>query len=203
MEVVRCDEFPGGFGWIVAGERLERASHALVADGSVWVIDPVEGDGVEERIHAAGTPAGVIQLLDRHSRDCRPFAARVGVRHHVVPFEDVAGAPFRFIRVVAFPGWREVALWWPEQRVLCVADVLGTANYFRARGERLAVHPFLRPWPPRALRDLARRLTPGHVLCGHGEGMHGDEAAFALEEALSTARRRIPRWLAHQVRWRR
>ena len=203
MDLRPCDEFPDGFGWIVAGERLERASHALVVDGAVWIVDPVDGEGVEERIRAAGEPAGVIQLLDRHDRDCRPLATRLGARHVVVPQGDIPDAPFRFFRVMDIPGWREVALWWPEAGVLCFGDALGTASYFRAPGESLAVHPFLRAWPPKALRDMSRCLAPGHVLCGHGEGMHGEEAAFALKEALSTARRRTPRWLAHQVRWRR
>jgi hypothetical protein len=77
------------------------------------------------------------------------------------------------------------------------ADALGTASYFRAPGERLAVHPFLRLLPPRA---TARALSPGHVLCGHGEGIHGDGAAVLFEEALATARRRLPRWLWAQIR---
>jgi hypothetical protein len=47
---------------------------------------------------------------------------------------------------------------------------------------------------------MARALTPRHVLCGHGEGIHGEEAAFHLEEALATSRRRIPRWLVSQVK---
>jgi hypothetical protein len=84
LKVDFCDEFDGGFGWIV-DEFMERCSHALDDDGRVWVVDPVDGDGVEERIRAAGTPAGVLQLLDRHNRDCAALAARLGVRHHVVP----------------------------------------------------------------------------------------------------------------------
>ena len=65
---------------------------------------------------------------------------------------------------------------------------LGTAAYYLAAGERLGVHPLLRLVPPRALS----RFAPHHVLCGHGEGIHGDEAAPALDKALATARRRLP-----------
>jgi hypothetical protein len=186
-----CDELAVGFGWIV-DEFLLRCSHALVADGRVWVIDPVDGEEVEERIRAAGSPAGVIQLLDRHNRDCLAFAERLGVPHHKVPRQPLAGAPFEYIDLRTPPFWDEVALWWPEPRVLVCADALETAPYVRVAGERLAVHPLLRLFPPKRLD----RLNPSHVLCGHGEGVHGDEAEPALREALETARKRMPRaWL--------
>jgi hypothetical protein len=191
-----CDEFDRGFGWREEG-FLERTSHALVADGSCWLVDPLADAAWEERVRAAGRPAGVIQLLDRHKRDCAEVAERLEVPHHVVPFAGIAGSPFTFVRIVRLPRWKEVALWWPEARVVVFADALGTASYFRARGERLAVHPFLRLLPPRA---MASCLAPRHVLCGHGEGIHGEEAAARLEEALATARRRLPRWLMKQMR---
>jgi hypothetical protein len=181
-----CDEFDGGFGWL-EDERMQRASHALVADGRVWAIDPVDGGGVEERLRAAGEPAGVIQLLDRHNRDCAALAARLGVPHHRL----VAPAPFEAIRLRTPPRWEEVALWWPERRVLVCADALGSVpRSFCAPGERLGVHPLLRLVPPRRLASL----DPERVLVGHGAGVHEDAAA-AMREALATARSRIPAWL--------
>jgi hypothetical protein len=183
-----CDEFASGFGWIV-DEFMERCSHALVVDGSVWVIDPVDGDGVEERVRAAGTPAGVVQLLDRHNRDCASVAARLGVRHHVVPQGSLG--PFACISVKESKSWSEIALWWPDRRVLVSADALGTARYYRADRDRLAVHPLLRLRPPEALAAL----QPEVILCGHGEGVLTG-ATGALREALSTSRRRIPGQLA-------
>jgi len=191
-----CDEFGAGFGWIV-DEFMERCSHALVDDGRVWVIDPVEGDGVEERIRAAGTPAGVIQLLDRHNRDCAALAAQLGVRHHVVPHGSLG--PFAFVDVRDSRSWKEVALWWPGRRVLVCGDALGTAPYYRSGTERLAVHPLLRVRPPR--RQLGA-LQPDVILCGHGEGLLEDADA-ALQEALSTSLRRVPGQVASAVRaWR-
>jgi hypothetical protein len=196
MRVRFCDEFGSGFGWIVE-EFMERGSHALVVDGRVWLIDPVEGDGVEERVRAAGTPAGVLQLLDRHNRDCATLAARLGVRHHVVPQGSLG--PFAFITVKNSKRWKEVALWWPERRVLVCADALGTAAYYCAGDERLAVHPLLRLLPPR--RQLAG-IQPEVILCGHGEGVL-DDADAALREALSTSRRRLPAQAASALRaWR-
>jgi hypothetical protein len=191
-----CDEFDGGFGWIVE-EFMERCSHALVEDGRVWVIDPVDGDGVEERIRAAGMPAGVLQLLDRHNRDCAALAARLGVRHHLVPQGSLG--PFACIAVKNSRSWDEVTVWWPDRRVLVCADVLGTAPYFRSGSELLAVHPLLRVRPPR--RQLGA-LEPDVILCGHGEGVLEDAGA-ALREALSTSRRRIPGQVAGALRaWR-
>ena len=191
MQIRFCDEFESGFGWIV-DEFLLRCSHALVVEGRVWLVDPVKGDGVEERIRAAGEPAGVIQLLDRHNRDCRAFAERFAVPHYHVPRAPIEGAPFEFLPVRDNRFWREVALWWPSSRVLVCADALGTVPSLRVGGERLAHHPLLRVSPPRRLGEV----DPRHVLCGHGEGIHGDEAGTAVREAIATARRRLPRaWL--------
>jgi hypothetical protein len=195
-----CDEFDSGFGWIVDSEFFRRCSHALVVDGRVWVIDPIEGDGVEERIRAAGEPAGVFQLVNRHSRGSEALSARLGVPVHVLPKAPVEGAPFEFRTVCKNRGWQEVGIWWPERRVLVVGDSLGTARYFLAGNERLAVHPLLRPAavPRKRLRDL----DPQVVLCGHGEGIV-DDAGPAFREALSTSRRRIPRLVASWARLRR
>jgi hypothetical protein len=191
-----CDEFEGGFGWIV-DEFVERCSHALVVDGRVWLIDALDGEGVEQRVRAAGEPAGVIQLLDRHNRDCAALAARLGVSHYVVPQQPLPSFEFRVVRMGRT--WKEVALWWPEGRVLVCGDALGTARYYCAGGEPLALHPFLRFRPPR--RTFAG-LQPAAILCGHGPGLF-EQADPALLEALRTARRRIPAQLASAVRaWR-
>jgi hypothetical protein len=192
--VEAVDKFDAGFGWI-ADEFMERCSHALVAGDRVWLVDPVEMDGLEERIRAAGTPAGVIQLLDRHNRDCAALANRFGVAHHVVPQEPIG--PFELLTIRTSRRWREVALWWPAERVLVCADAVGTARYFRAGDERLGVHPFLRLRPP------SLPVQPEVILCGHGPGVLTDADA-ALREALSTSRRRIPKQCASAVRaWAR
>ena len=187
-----CDETDWGFGWIAVG-RMKRTSHALLAGGRVWIVDPVDADGVDERIRALGEPGGVIQLLDRHSRDCAAFAARFGVAHHLLPLGLLDGVPFEFLLVRKGRFWKETALWRDEQRVLCVADALGTVPFFCARGEALGLHPLLRLIPP---RKRLGGVSPRHVLCGHGEGVHGDQAESAFREALTTARRRIPGMLA-------
>jgi hypothetical protein len=183
------DELEEGFGWI-ADERRSRTAHALSVEGRVWLIDPFEAEGVEERVHALGEPAGVIQLLDRHGRDSSALAKRLGVQLHLVP-SSLPGTPFALLRVASSRFWREVALWWPERRILVCADALGTIPFFCAGAEPIGVHPFLRPFPPRALE----RLAPLHVLVGHGRGRHGESVADEVDAAIATARRRILRWL--------
>jgi hypothetical protein len=192
MQLRFSDEFEHGFGWSREDDRLRRTSHAIRAGGTVWLTDVVDGPGIDERIRALGEPAGVVQLIDRHKRDCAVVADRLGVALHVTPFTDVPGTPFVVLPVVRRRFWREIALWFPAERILVCGDALGSLDYFRTRGEPFGVHPLLRVFPPR--RALGG-LEPQHVLFGHGDGAHGPESAPELREALATARRRLPRAL--------
>ena len=186
-----CDELEHGFGWI-AREKIGRNSHALRSRGEVWIFDPVLWQPALERIPELGEPAGVVQLLDRHARDCAEVAASLGVPHYALPLQGIAASPVEIVPLARSRFWKEVAAWIPELRALVVADALGTARYFRAPGEPLGVHPLLRFRPPKALA----RYEPRHILCGHGEGIHGEDVPEALQEALRTARRRLPKaWL--------
>jgi hypothetical protein len=185
MKVV--DEIVGGFGWIQE-ERAHRTSHVLATDGRVWLFDVIDDPKLDARVRELGEPAAVVQLLDRHRRDCAAVAQRLEVPHLAVP-RQLPETPFELRPVVRFRWWREVALWWEERRLLLVADAVGTIPFFCAGEEPAGVHPLLRPWPPRSLRSLA----PEHLLVGHGEGVH--HHPVALESALRTARRRIPRLL--------
>ena len=182
MDVRFCDDWAGGFSWIV-DEPMTRTSHALVEGGRVWLVDPVDWAPAVERAAAAGTPAAVLQLLDRHNRDCAALAARLGVAHLVVP-GAVAGSPFEVVDVRRARRWREVALWWPERSTLVVAEAVGTNAFYAPRGPA-GVHLLLRPAPPREQLD---RFRPEHLLVGHGEGLHGADAAAGLQQALATAR---------------
>jgi hypothetical protein len=184
------DELDFGFGWVSPEKpNLQLTSHALAHAGRVWILDPTDAPGLDERLRALGEPAGVIQLLDRHNRASRAVAARLGVPHHLVPFAGVPDSPFEVVQIVRRRRWEEVALWWPERRVLVSADAVGTVpHYFALGGERLGVHPLLRLTPPRPLGQF----DPQHVLVGHGEGIHNDAAA-AVEEALAGSRKRFLR----------
>jgi hypothetical protein len=181
-----CDDLgPDGFGWLVE-EAGTRASHALAADGKVWLVDALDWPEAIDRALGLGAPAGVIQLLDRHNRDCAALAARLGVPHFVVP-RAIPGSPFTFVDVMERRFWRESALWWREARTLVVAEVLGTNRFFTGGTEPLGVEVLLRLKPPVALGAF----EPERVLVGHGDGVIRD-AAPVLREALRTSRRRLP-----------
>lgn len=170
---------------------MQRASTAIRLDEGWLLTDPLDADELDEAL--AGAPvAGVTLLLGRHRRAAEAIAARHGVS---------IGAPLpsgiEQRRVVRFPGWHEVALWLPDRRLLVAADVLGTAPYFLASdAERLAVHPLVRPFPPR--RALAG-IEPHMIAVGHGAPVTED-APTALAEALRTSRRRLPG--AYRRAWR-
>jgi hypothetical protein len=177
-----CDELDFALGWIHPEPAYQRrASHALAVDGRVWLFDPTEGDGVDERVRALGEPAGVIQQFGRHARDCRAFAERYGVPLHVLSIGD---APFEEIPLSA----TEIGVWSPAQRTLVVGEAVGTGVFDRTIGERLGVHPMMRLSPPKAL--LA--LSPEHLLVGHGAGLHGPDATTELHRAIRQSARRAP-----------
>ena len=191
VEIRFCgDRGDAGFSWIV-DEPATRTSHALAADGGVWLVDPVRHEPALTRARSLGEPRAVLQLLDRHNRDCAAIAAELGVPHLVVP-DAVSDSPFELVAVKRSKRWREVALWWPATRTLVVAEAIGTNRFFAAPGERAGVHLLLRLAPP---RDALGGFTPEHLLVGHGEGVHGPGATPALRRALDRSRRELPRIL--------
>jgi hypothetical protein len=204
------DAFDGGVGWLAhPDEAMERTSHALVEDGDVWLVDPVDAEGLDDRLAGMGRVRGVIVLYHYHRRDASAIAAR-----HDVPVllpagmtklsDDDLAAPVRrfegrlddtgyYLREVTTSRfWQEWALF--DGETLVVGESLGTAEYFLAPGERLGVSLVRRPMPP---REPLADLDPERVLCGHGEGVFAD-AAGELRRALVEARRTAPRmYLRH------
>jgi hypothetical protein len=179
-----CDDLgANGFGWI-ADEAMTRTSHALAANGKVWLVDALDWRDAIERALELGEPAGVVQLLDRHDRDCAALASRLGVPHVVAP-DELPGSPFELVPIMRRKRWRESALWWPDTCTLVTADALGANRFYTGGTAPLGVHVLLRLTPPRALGAF----EPEHVLVGHGEGVHGAGATTALRDALRTSRR--------------
>jgi hypothetical protein len=188
MPRATVEEHPLGLTWVVA-EPMERAFHALADDGRVWFVDPLDDPGLADATQL-GEPSGVLQLLDRHNRDCAEIAARLGVPHLQVP-DAVPSSPFEAIAAVRMPGWKETALWWPQRKGLIVAETLAGNPMHTGGQQPVGVHLFLRGWPPKALSDY----RPEHLLLGHGHGVHGDQAAAAVETAYARSRRDLPRVL--------
>jgi hypothetical protein len=206
------DRWDHGVGWLAhPEEEMQRASHALEADGEVWVVDPVDAVGIDELFAEFGDVAGVVLLLDRHTRDADEIANRHGVSVHVprwmsgvaeevdAPVEplhaQLGDTEYGVHQVVDLPFWQEAALYGEETGTLVVPEALGTAGFFLSGTERLGVHPMLRLFPPKKLG----RLSPERILVGHGEGVL-DDATDALVDALGGSRSRAPSLYAKTAR---
>lgn len=200
------DAWPGGVTWLAnPNEAMQRASHALVVDGDVWLVDPLDAPGIDDTVTDLGDVAGVVILLDRHRRDAATFADRYDVSVHVpdplgdaadglgVPVEpfggDLADTGYRARPVVTNRFWREAALVGDGGETALVPETLGTTRFYTAPGERVGVTAALRLFPPR--RQLGD-LDPERLLVGHGPPVLED-AGPAVRDALAGARRRAPR----------
>ena len=177
--------------WIAADPGvMQRASHAVVVDGGTWLVDPVDAPAVRDHLAAMPPIAGVIQLLDRHNRDCALLADHFGAPLHRLPTDAIPDTPFQVISVRSSRRWTERALWWSDRRCLIVAEMLGTASYFRVPGKRVGVHPFARLSPPNVLSGFAAE----HLLMGHGDAVHDPDAGALADAAIAHARSSSARW---------
>jgi hypothetical protein len=188
-------EWDGGFSWIARpDEDARRASHALATDAGVWVVDPVDADGLDDRLSEAGDVAGVVVLQDRHTRDAAAVARRHGVpvaapewmsltREKLdAPAESTGSTlgetAYAVRELRRTDDWEEAVLWNDRAGTLVVPETLGTLPAFRDGDARLGVHPAVEE-PPRRLAEW----DPDRVLVGHGESVH-EAATDALAAAL-------------------
>lgn len=204
----------GGFTWMAHPETtMRRASHALAVDGDVWLIDPLDAEGLDEELDRLGRVAGVVVLTNSHGRHADRLAARHNVAIHVpdcfdagahpvngfeapVEFfdEELADTGFELVWEKDGRGWKEGALYSPDGRTLVVPDALMT-SLFVGREGRLEVLPFFRFSPPRG--DLGG-LPVDRVLVGHGDPVLEDAQA-ALAAALDGAGSRAPTAIARSL----
>ncbi|MCU4743500.1 hypothetical protein OB955_09600 [Halobacteria archaeon AArc-m2/3/4] len=215
------DRFENGVGWLAhPDETMRRASHALEIDSEVWLVDPVDAEGLDELLAEFGDVRGVVVCFAQHTRD----AARIADRHNVpvyLPdwFDGVAEELPEETPVARFGAelsdtgleahvvkkgrvWKEVALYDPDRGTLLVPESVGASEYFLAGDERLGVHPARRAFPPREALDAFASdpdVDVERVLVGHGSGVQTDARA-ALRDALEGSRSRMPRLYAKSLR---
>ncbi len=200
------DCWDGGVGWLAHPEETSlRASHAVRGDGGgAWVFDPIDAPGLDDLLAEVGEVAGVAVLSSYHARDADAVAHRHGVPVHVPRWMDrvaertdapverygarLGDSGFRVLRSEPFPGWQEAFAHRESDGTLLVPDTLGTTPLHAVGDERLGVTLVRRLRPPRGALGA---LAPERILVGHGEGVFEDAAA-ALDDALSGARRRLP-----------
>jgi hypothetical protein len=207
-DIREIDRWSGGVGWIAhPEEEAQRASHAIATpDGKgVWLLDPLDADGVDALLGEFGPVVGVAVLFNWHARDAGAFARRHGVAVHVPEWmdrvEERIDAPieryrdgfgdFEVRRYAPIPGWNEALAYRVADGTLAVADAFGSAPGYVVGDERIGMPVSQRPWPP---REQLRDCDPERILLGHGAGVFTDAAA-ALDDALDGARRRLPRAL--------
>src|SRR5690349_4113757 len=188
MRLRELAEHPLGVTWVV-DDPLLRASHALVHEDRVWLVDPVDAPEALSRVAELGEPAGVLQLFVAHARDGEAIAQRLGVPFHVLP-DVLRDSPFSVLNLDLGP-WKERALWWPELRGLVVGESIGTATHYALGPGPAGVHFLRRPVPPSRLKPF----LPEHLLVGHGDPVHGGTAAAALLDALHRSRRDLPAFI--------
>ena len=186
----------GGFSWIAQpAEDARRASHALATAAGVWVVDPVDVDGLDDRLRELGDIAGVAVVQDRHTRDAEAVA-----RRHDVPVaapewasltrEKLGGeaAPlgpaldgtgYAVRDLIRRDDWEEAVLWDEAAGTLLVPETLGTLPAFTDGDAALGVHPAVDD-PPGWLA----KLDPERVLVGHGLSLH-EGASGALAATIN------------------
>lgn len=199
-------EWDGGLSWIAHPEEAgQRGSHAIQSDDGVWLFDPLDGHGIDERVRSLGPVAGVAVCSSYHARDAGTVARRHGVSVHIpdwmprvesrvdAPIErytDTFDEAFRSIPCRPFPGWNELFPYHESSNTLFVPDSLVTATPFLLANEQLAPPLVRRLQPPHQLAGL----TPDRILVGHGAPIT-ENAPEALRDALSGARRSFPKAL--------
>lgn len=189
--------------WMAHPEaQMQRASHALVANGEVWLVDPLDAADLDEELAALGPVAGVVLLGSEHHRHADRLAARHGVSIHlpawfeedakdfeapVVEFTDgLADTGFRAIELKE-GFWQEAGLYHPERRTLAVSDTFMTA-LFAARTGRVELFPPARLDPPHSALD---GLAIDRLLVGHGEPVF-ENVEERIQRALAMEYRSTP-----------
>lgn len=228
-EATVVHRWENGLTWMAhPDEEMQRASHALVVDGSderrssgnraasgddVWLVDPLDAAGLDEELAALGTVAGVVVLTNSHGRHADRLAVRHDVAIHVPACFDLDAHPVsgfdapveRFDDELGDTGfdlvWEKDGHGWKE-----------CALYHPDRRtlvvpDALMTALFTREGGRLEVFPLFRWSPPrqelgalavDRILVGHGEPIV-DDAQAALNEALAGSRRGAASAMARAV----
>lgn len=189
-------EWDHGFTWMAHPDAdLRRSSQAIEVDKNVWLVDPLDAVGLDDKLADLGGVVGVVVLGSHHERHADRLARRHGVAVHVpewfrasgrnfeAPVKDISnglndtGFELLFLRDNAFR--QEGALYHPARKTLIVSDTLMTALFSSKPGR-----PEL--FPPARIRpsyDALRGLEVDRLLLSHGEPVFED-VEVKIERAL-------------------
>jgi hypothetical protein len=196
LELYPLDDH-GSFSWMLGPiDPMSRACSAIVLGAGTVLVDPVDADGLDAQLAVLPAVIGVVTLLDRHQRDAAAIAGRLGVPRLIPVALGGEGLRLDGVQeraVIARRGWREALMWLPDRLLLVCPETLGTAAFDLARRrDPLGMHPFARPFPPRA---AFRGIDPVVIAVGHGPPVTVDATA-AMRRVLGRARLQLPRhWL--------
>jgi hypothetical protein len=204
------DSWDGGFGWVAhPDEAGSRTSHAVRTVDGVYLFDPLDAPGIDDRIAELGDVASVATLSEYHARDAGVFARRYDVPVTVPRWlsrvhdrvdasvervdDSLAGFELRPVRPLS--AWRECLAYRTCDRTLYVPDYLSSHAKFTVGSERVGLPSLSRLDPP---REAFAGYEPNRILFGHGSGVF-DDAEGALRDCLDGARLRAPRALAFNL----
>jgi len=190
-------DWDGGITWFAQPEEdAMRGSHALDTETGVWVIDPLDAEGLDDRLAELGEVTGVAVIHDRHTRDAEAIADRHDVAVYVPEWTDLTreklqhepeplgdelpDTTYETRRLIDTDEWEEAILVDEAGETLVVAETLGTLPGFREGDDDIGLHPALDEAP-----DGLADYRPERILVGHGESIYEDGAA-ELDAALDS-----------------
>lgn len=178
VTVVR--EWGSGFTWQAHPDAaMQRTSQAIRVGNGIWLVDPMDADGLDEKLAELGEIAGVVMLGSHHQRHADELAQRHEVAVHApdwfaesardfdAPVElmtdQLNETGFELLNLRAKPWRQEGGLYHPERKTLVVSDTLMT-TFLTAEEGRPELFPPARLAPTyQPLRDLeVERLLVSH-----------------------------------------
>jgi glyoxylase-like metal-dependent hydrolase (beta-lactamase superfamily II) len=184
MEQAKAVEsvLPNVFRWEAysSEHKVELTSHAVNADGKLYVFDPIPLDSIAMAdLWSRGTPTAIVITNDNHQRDALTWAtqwqvpiwasADTGLQlagmHHFRPGETDWEGPWK---LETLPGGSkgEVAFRWPEESLVIVGDAVTNLKL-----QGFALLPEKYSQDQNRLKQSLRSLAGNpfeYLLLGHG-----------------------------------